>query len=83
LGKLIVPLRSAGNFFGHTINALLALSTGVAFTQYLFKCLKKRPLTVKALDAIYHASSSVLSLLHNCEIFTVMPDVAGLAIAIA
>jgi hypothetical protein len=64
------------------VQAFLAVSIKIAFTQYLFMCLQKRPVTVKCLDAAYSGISSLLFLL-NKEMITVLPDLSFLALVLA
>ncbi len=61
---------------------MLVISIDIAFTQWLFMCLTRRPVTVKCLDAAFSATSSLLFLL-NKDMYTVLPDVLLLAVIIA
>jgi hypothetical protein len=71
-----------GNLLAYLVQAALIVSIDVAFTQYLFWCLTKRPVTVKCLDAAYSATSSLL-FLFNLDMYRVLPDVSLLALLIA
>jgi len=64
------------------VQVFLAVSIEIAFTQYLFMCLRKRPVTVECIDAAFGATYSLL-FLFNKEMLKVLPDVSFLALVIA
>jgi hypothetical protein len=75
-------LPRLGNVFPYLVQACLVVSVDIAFTQYLFMCLRKRPVTVKVLDAAYSSTSSLV-FLFNWGMLKALPDVAAVAIVLA
>ena len=76
-----LPTHSLGNFLPVIAQASLVLSVDIAFTQWLFMYLMKRPVSVKCLDAAYSATSSLL-FLFNWEMLRTLPEVSILALVL-
>ena len=57
------------------------LSIEIAFTQWLFKCLREKPISAKGLNIAYSATSSLL-FAFNKEVVTKLPVVCFLALLI-
>ena len=58
--ELIGELRRIGNFFALAVKLLLSAPVWFSFTQWLWRTLKHKAMSVKALDTAFGAETSVL-----------------------
>jgi hypothetical protein len=74
-----LTLHSLGNFLPVVVQTCLVTSIDIAFTQWLFMCLKMKSVTVKTVDSAYGARGSLLFLL-NGEMLQKLPIITILAL---
>jgi hypothetical protein len=77
----LAKINSLGNVFPWLVQVSLAIAIEIAFMQYLFMRLRKKPVSVACLDAAYNASSSLIFLFSK-EMLWRLPDVSIIALVI-
>ena len=64
-GTLTQTFRRWGTTFAYITQVSLVSSVGFAYTQWLFRTLKRTKVAVEGLDAAFSADATIVSLLHK------------------
>ena len=62
---LMLIMRSLGSTLAYVTQIALVASVGVAYTQWLWRTLSTKALTVECLDAAFDADTAIVSLLNR------------------